>query len=79
MRIHRIDKGAWINLPDLLCNRFDLIPPHDGVQHIALLLFVTADPLEESGVMVRVSPDLLIDFVRSGGDDEQSLLLVSLV
>ena len=69
LRIHRIDKSVGI----------DLIPSHNGVQHIALLLFVTADPLEESGIMVRVVPDLLIDFVRFGGDNEQSLLLVPLV
>lgn len=79
LRIHRIDKSVGIDLPDLLCDRFDLIPPHNGVQHIALLLFVTADPLEESGVMVRVVPDFLIDFVRFGGDNEESLLLVPLV
>ena len=79
LRVHRIDKSTRIDLPDLFGDRLDLIPSHNGVEHIAFMLFVASDPFKKRGIMVCIFPDLFVDLIRFGGDDEQRLLLVTLV
>ena len=77
--IHCINKSVRIDLPDLFGDRLDFIPSHNGVEHIAFLLSVASDSLKKRSIMVCIFPDLLIDFIRLGGDNEQRLFLVTFV